>query len=136
MSAVTRHPVPQPFDCGAEVDVLLEGVATACVADGPEFDALLVWFGFYVLTENTPTIELHHHFVDGEYSSRCEERCGVLLTAVSRLPSFASRRCAVLNVAGICVLFAKCSIVNSCWKRLQVVWALKCGRSYICEFVK
>ena len=92
MLTVTRHPVLQRLDCAAEVDVLFEEVATARAADGPEFDVIL---GFDVLTENTPTIELHHHFADGE-RSRCAE---YLLTAVSRLPSFASKRCAVLSVA-------------------------------------
>ena len=129
MLTVTRHPVLQRLDCAAEVDVLFEEVATARAADGPEFDVIL---GFDVLTENTPTIELHHHFADGE-RSRCAE---YLLTAVSRLPSFASKRCAVLSFASIWLLFAKCSIVKSCWKRLQVVWALKCGRSYMCELVQ
>ena len=70
VSAVAQQPAYR-FNCAADVDVLCEGVSTTGAADGPEFDVILVWISFNVMAEDTSTIKLHHHFVNGECSSRC-----------------------------------------------------------------
>ena len=104
--------------------------------DRPKFYAIFVWLRFDILTQYTPAIKLEM------ISSMERDLAGwssfeeFVLTAVSSVPSLASKRFAVVSDGFICSLFATCNILNSSSNRLREECCLKYCRWNIFESMK